>query len=309
MLSAGGTNTGMTWSALPDPGQAAFPDAHWRVATLERLDLLRCEAGTTCGLPRSAQRGGKCGKAMDTKLRHIWHCRTGAARLRIHFAIVGALARELRSSGGNVDLERALPELARLLESGELEEAIMDLTCWWPGGLEWYGVDVTMRFAGAARYIGAERRVGLAVARGEREKEARYGHGVLPLAFEAGGRLGAKSELTLRRLADAAAEHVGGFGTRQGLVMRWRRRCEAALFFSSADAVLCALGHSAAGARTAANWCARGTAAASAATSAPAAAALALCHDPDAEDCVHDGLAALLAEDEEAAQAMHGPGM
>ena len=98
----------------------------------------------------------------------------------------------------------------------------MDLTCWWPGGLAWYGVDVTMRFAGAARYVGAERRVGVAVARGEREKEARYGPGVLPLAFEAGGRLGAKGELTLKRLADAAAECAGGYDTRRGLATRLR---------------------------------------------------------------------------------------
>ena len=231
LLSAGGPQTGMTWTALPDPGQPAIPDTHWRIATSDRLGLLRVRAGTPCGLPRAARRGGQCGKALDSKLHHIWHGRTGVARLRIHNAIAGTLGKELRSTGGHVDLERAMPALVQRTERGEIEEAIMDVTCWWPGGLEWFGVDVTVRYAGATRYHGADRRAGAAARRGEKEKHARHGKDVLPLALEAGGRLGAGSECTLRRLADAALSTCNGFSTRRGLVARWRRRIEAALLF------------------------------------------------------------------------------
>ena len=69
--------------------------------------------------------------------------------------------------------------------------------------------------------------------------------------------MGAESEAHLQSLADAAAACAGGFHTRRGLAARWRRRLEAALLFSTADAVLCALGRSTEGARTAARWCAQ----------------------------------------------------
>ena len=69
--------------------------------------------------------------------------------------------------------------------------------------------------------------------------------------------MGAESEAHLQGLAAAAAACTGGFQTRRGLAARWRRRLEAALLFSTADAVLCALGHSTEGAKTAARWCAQ----------------------------------------------------
>lgn len=257
LLSAGGQGTGMLWSALPDTGQLAMPDAHWRIATADRLGKLQCSAGTPCGLPRAAKHGGKCGHGMDSKMRHIWHCKTGVARLRIHNSLVHCLARELRSAQGNVDVERAMPALTKISPEGELVEAIMDLTCWFPGILDWHGIDVTVRFAGATRYVGAATRAGAAAARGEREKHRHYGQGVLPIAMEAGGRMGVESASHLQRLADAAASVTGGYDTRRGLAARWRRRLEAALMFSLADAALCALGKSTGGARTTARWCAQ----------------------------------------------------
>ena len=225
--------------------------------TLDRLGLLNCPPGVPCGLPRARQHGGKCGAPLDPQMRHIWHCRTGVARLRIHNAVVHALARELRRAGGNVDLERAMPSMTRTAAHGELEEGIMDITCWFPGSLDWYGLDVTVRYAGATRYVGAARRPGLAASRGEKEKKARYGNDVLPIAFEAGGRMGEESERALQQLADAADACCGDFSTRRGLATRWRRRMEAALLFAAADSVLCALGKSSAGAALTQRWCTR----------------------------------------------------
>ena len=79
-----------------------------------------------------------------------------------------------------------------------VEEAIRDVTAWWPEALEWFGIDVTVRYAGATRYTGAPRRAGQAADAAESEKRRRYGRDVLPLAFEAGGRMGSVSMQSLQ---------------------------------------------------------------------------------------------------------------
>ena len=171
-----------------------------------------------------------------------------------------------------------MPAMAFVHGDGTIEEAIMDVTVWWPGSLEWFGLDVTIRYAGATRYVGAQRNPGKAAAQAEKEKEQRYGRDVLPLAFEAGGRLGRGSETTLRRLADAAVSASGGILTRRGVLAQWRRRLESSLLFAAADAVLCALGRSTKGAQTAVRWGAGGPVPAplvDAVDTPPAAAALA----------------------------------
>ena len=154
-------------------------------------------------------------------------------------------------------MERAMPAMAIHHEDGTIEESIMDLTVWWPGSTAWYGIDVTIRYAGATRYYGAEKKAGVAAAAAEREKHRRYGRDVLPVAFEAGGRLGLESITSLQRLADAAATCAATHSvlTRQGIMAQWRRRLEAALQFAAADAVLNALSQSEAGRQTATRWC------------------------------------------------------
>ena len=243
ILGAGGPKTGMTWTAAPDASTKGLPDAHWRCITRERLGMLRVRPGATCGLPRSQRKGGGCcGKALDTHMHHIWHCRTAVARLRIHDAVGHRLARSLRAAKGNVDIERAMPDMAIRKPDGSIEEAIMDLTCWLPGMPEWHGIDVTVRYPGATRYYGAADHVGKAATKAEAEKVRRYGKGVLPLAYETGGRLGVGSMNSLRQLAAKAAAVDGGFLTAAGLENRWRRRIEAALLFAVADALLLAMG-------------------------------------------------------------------
>ena len=71
-------------------------------------------------------------------------------------------------------------------------------------------------------------------------RNTRYGNGVLPMAFEIGGRLGDEGIAGLERLAAAAAA-VPQVATKRGLVARWRRRLEMSLQFACADAVLLAL--------------------------------------------------------------------
>ena len=97
---------------------------------------------------------------------------------------------------------------------------------------------------------------------------------------------------------------------------------ESSLFFASADAVLCALGRGSKGSAAAARWsCSKpvpealmdavdgtpGTAATIAAVTTATVDSENACPDCADGDII-EGLAALLAEDEEAALAMHGHG-
>ena len=240
LLGAGGEGTGMTWTACPDSSSKVLPDAHWRVATNLRLGSLRAHPEARCNLRSKATHNRPCGRCLDQGLRHVWHCRTSTARLRVHNAIARTLALLLQAAGGNVDLERAVPAMAVEKPDGKVTDAILDVTCWFPGRIEWFALDVTIRFPGSKRYVGAARKAGEAASVGEREKVRRYGQDVLPLAFETGGRLGAASMRSLQTLALAAQASSIGASTTRGLANQWRRRLEEVLVFACADVMLAA---------------------------------------------------------------------
>ena len=242
LLAGGGEKTGTTWTSLPGPSAGKeLPDSHWRIITASRLGALSVRPGMHCALPRKKQGGAPCGRPLDKYMHHVWHCRSNVAALRVHGAVVGALADELRLAGGFADLERVVPAFAVQKPDGSLETAILDITVWFPGWTTLFAIDVTIRFAGATRYTSARNTPGAAAARAEREKTARYGNTVVPLAFEHGGRLGALGMQGLHSLAEAALLARPDLGTARSLIMKWRRRLEAALFFAQADVLLRAL--------------------------------------------------------------------
>ena len=107
-----------------------------------RLGSLQAHPDAKCALKSKATRGRPCGRGLDRGLRHIWHCRTAAARLRVHNAIARTLALLLQQAGGNVDLERAVPAMAKEGSNGRITDAILDVTCWFPGRIEWFAIDV-----------------------------------------------------------------------------------------------------------------------------------------------------------------------
>ena len=118
----------------------------------------------------------------------------------------------------------------------------MDLTVWFPGSTWWAGVDVTVRYSGAKRYTKACTSAGSAAARAEAEKHQKYGDDVIPLAFEQEGRLGEEGQNALEELAGRAASDGISSTPARSLLLRWRRRMEAAMVFAIADAHLLALG-------------------------------------------------------------------
>ena len=139
-------------------------------------------------------------------------------------------------------LERLVPELAARDAKGEVHDAIVDLVVRWPGGWRSFLLDVSVRSHFAGRYAAATR-AGAAAGTGKREKARRYGLEVLPVVFEANGRLGeAGCDALAALVAESRSFGKQRRGGRQGLVARrLRLRLEAAVLREEADAVLLAL--------------------------------------------------------------------
>ena len=149
------------------------------------------------------------------------------------------------SIGMSADTERFIPELYQHLEGKEsgaqrVKRAIMDVVLGAPGIESHMLVDVSIRSVAAARYTGSTV-PGHAAHTGEKEKARRYGTAVLPLIFESGGRLGARSSESLAQIVALASTarlcHPSS-------VSSWRARCERAVLFATADAALRAVGAS-----------------------------------------------------------------
>eukprot|EP00975_Prorocentrum_lima_P058779 12327843-Prorocentrum_lima.AAC.1 len=97
----------------------------------------------------------------------------------------------MRRVGAFVDLERPIPELARLSKhrkdehgNPEVEEAIMDLHILWPGATAATLIDVTVRTCQAGRYRHQLLQPGIPSATAEHEKFERYGSAVDTWAME-----------------------------------------------------------------------------------------------------------------------------
>ena len=113
----------------------------------------------------------------------------------------------------------------------------------WPGQCAQHCVDVAIRCPYGVRYERIGVAAGVASSTAEKEKKARYGQTVMPLAYETLRRLGLESQLALQQLAQQArcfASDVVGRGKR--LVSAWRREQERALLWAEADVVLRSLG-------------------------------------------------------------------
>ena len=232
---AGGQGAGGLWCGIPDGRGTWLPNRHWVAATKLRTGLAVAPPPRRCRLPCGDR---LCGKPLDDDQHHFLLCKAGAARLRPHRALTVALAQCLRRGGGIVDIERGVAGLRGTTKRGE--DAVMDVTAWWPGTTTWNLLDVTVRYPGASRYEGAGGHPDAAEA-GAAEKQRKYGHEVEAIALEPWGRMAPSSHETLRRLAYTSAE-ASGFGhTASGKLASWRRELEASLYFALADLWMLAL--------------------------------------------------------------------
>ena len=190
-----------------------------------------------------------CSEPVDERGIHIYNCSSGTSRFRLHRALLLALARLLKKAGAHVDLERACPDLFKLIAPGRnsaaanvphSKEAILDIVVALPGSLHQQRIDVTIRSPVAASRQHADTRVGTAAVSAEIAKRVRYDPTVLPLAFEACGRLGQASigafsflqqEATVLGHAAFEDQHAARF-------QHWRRELEAVVAYQPADATL-----------------------------------------------------------------------
>ena len=165
------------------------------------------------------------------------------ARLRTHRALTEQLAVELRRSGANVDLERAIPALYKCADNGTVTEAILDVVYSFPRGPVTRHLDVTVRCPFASAYKKAHANLAVAVQGGEDAKAWRYGPSVIPVAFESFGRLGRDSTSKLEDMA-AEARQRPRFRNRRPTrtYARWRHVLERTLVFETAVIVLLSLG-------------------------------------------------------------------
>ena len=141
MLAAGGPGVGTTWTAIARREDEFIQDAQFVVATKARHAQLKVPAGATCRILDT--KDNACGDALCVVQRgvgsaasHVTTCKKGPARQRPHRALLTELAQLARQAGADVDKERHVPELYKLLNADDVaagraapkyEEAILDV--------------------------------------------------------------------------------------------------------------------------------------------------------------------------------------
>ena len=182
------------------------------------------------------------------------------------------LARLLQRAGAHVDIERACPDLFKLVggsngqtggsqprgvsatlrnatragqsssQQGTVREAILDIVATFPGSMRQHRIDVTIHSPFVASCHNADRKVASAATAAESAKKTRYGASVLPVAFETCGRLGFKSIESLQFLQQEAL--LWGIDLQQARLLHWQRELETVVAFQLADSALICLGKS-----------------------------------------------------------------
>ena len=243
LLSAGGAGAGALWIQMPSASADWFPSSFFRTASLRRLGALGAPRGATCRIPRRGEDGTEvCGRPLDSTLSHPQLCKEGPARMRPRRALAHALARVLRACRAEVDIERVVPELVRVGDTGAVQEAVMDLVATFPGSVRPLYIDVTIRCPHAARYVRAATTPGQAAAAAVADKRSRYGTDVLPVVFETYGRAAPETVRSLELIAAHAGCCLRDSWAAPRLVPRWRATLERIVQFAAADIDLLALG-------------------------------------------------------------------
>ncbi len=247
-VSAGGSGNGLVWDETCKRPRQWLPNQHFRIATMMRMQLavISADQPIMCGNRAKGGDGEEtCGCKLDDRMYHSRVCKIGPARVRTHNALARAVAMELRMAGASVDVERHVPELYKINTEGVVMEAIADISVHFPGEGFLTHLDVSVRAAGAERYVaqrGHSRRVAHAAERGESEKLDRYGPQMRPIIIEDGGRLGPESTIVVHDLASRAAMFTKGLCPARPFRAKLVQALRRTLCFEQADAALAMLG-------------------------------------------------------------------
>ena len=162
--------------------------------------------------------------------------------LPAHRNVLITLADALRDLGAHVDVERYCADLLSQHASGESKEAWLDVCANFPGHVQLWRLDVTVRSTWA-QGIHARSRPGLAASAGVSAKATRYGEAVTAIAMEPLRRIAVESSEALWEMARQARDrHLTQFAPSQGY-RRLRLALERALLWSMAERLIAATGH------------------------------------------------------------------
>ena len=228
-------------------GVRAMPDSHFRVALCDRLLLPVCREGDRCKHRRPD--GRLCGAFLDARGKHARMCGIGGAVDARHNSLRdwGATAWTL-CTGTPAKKEQHVPQWDRQNpRTGEVEEAVLDIaTADLRTGAPLY-VDVVVKTAYStdpARLRARARKNGVAAAEAATGKRRRYpdgGTGLIPLAFEDGGRPCEEAVSFIRMLGACCTETEDGSTDCGGTARLWQE-CSTLLQLGNAELILSANG-------------------------------------------------------------------
>ena len=109
MLSAGGRGCGGTWTAIATSPYDLMPNAHWVVATSDRLRIPVSAGEAVCNLTTGGPDAVQCSTALQGRRWHGHTCGEGVARLRPHRALQSSLTRAMKTAGAETVEERYIP--------------------------------------------------------------------------------------------------------------------------------------------------------------------------------------------------------
>ena len=175
MLSAGGPGTGTSWTAMHKSPTELAQNAQWRMATALRLGATP-DAGprSVCALKQETD-GHMCEQSLATHPFHPFCCKYAGARNRPHRVVQCTLRRLVEQAGGHADMQRHVLELYdwHTNKDGKapvMRCAILDVVSWFPGVLQQYWIDVSVRCPHAERYRDSASKPGAAACAGETKR-------------------------------------------------------------------------------------------------------------------------------------------
>ena len=171
MLSAGGPGTGTSWTAMHMSPTELAQNAQRRMATALRLGATP-DAGPhlVCALKQEND-GQMCEQSLATHSFHPFCFKYGGEPETDRIELSSARCAGLSSRQAYADMERHVPELYdwHIIKDGEapvMRCAIWDVVSWFPGVLQQYWMDVSVRCPHAERYSDSASRPGAAACAG-----------------------------------------------------------------------------------------------------------------------------------------------
>ena len=194
MLSAGGSGTITTWTAMHKSHTDILQNAQWRAATALRLGLLP-DVGprATCALHQSND-GDTCEFFF---LLQVWRCQGQTApgdsvrAAQVDRASWGGEGRREALRTENAVSQSSMTGSGRnAIRRPTIRCAIWDVVSWYAGVLQQLWIDVSVRSPHAERYNESAAKLGAAASAGETEKSEATRHSRSRSFAERDGRLG-----------------------------------------------------------------------------------------------------------------------